>query len=331
MGIYKGNPRWMARIFECSITNLLIPAGKKGRDILFTMSPTTLSDSISANYNQTPIPGASSPVVTFSNTGARQVNISFEVTIDYLPPGYNDTEEYLNAFRALVYPDFNGNIVKTPNCILNMPNLTIDGCCASCNIEYKTERYGQDGAMGASVSLSILEVMDKPYGSVYIASQKTPLSGKGTFMEERDGILYESNSSQAGDTNVNLTIRGSKIVNTSWGDFDKNGKKAPDYTDEKVICDNSEYSIVTFYASSAVDYEIHHSMIYYDSGTGYYYIAVHGSSNLVMTRNAVPKKKSIIADTYYYYYIYVPYHKETYYLWEKAVIRKVIVKKGEDD
>ena len=104
--IHKGNPRYMgshSNQFDCYIENKRIPAGSKGRRIPLIFSPNSISDGISASFNQENVPGSSAPVIAYNSTGARTVSIDFFVPIDYLPPNtdFNNTEEYLNALRAL--------------------------------------------------------------------------------------------------------------------------------------------------------------------------------------------------------------------------------------
>ena len=161
-GLVKGVPKHFQSNFVGSITNFAIDTGVKGRVIPFVFSPESLTDTVQASFTQQAIPGSSGPQVTYSSTGARTVSFSLNLPLDYLPPNslFEDFEDYLNAFRALVYPRYSaaGGKVESPHCKLVMSNIDIDGVCQNCSIEYKTDRYANDGSMSASVSLSFLEV-----------------------------------------------------------------------------------------------------------------------------------------------------------------------------
>lgn len=183
-GLVKGNPRSFQSNFVGSITNYAIDTGVKGRVIPFVFSPTGLTDTVSANFNQTSIPGGSAPQITYTSTGARQVSFSLDLPLDYLPPSsvYEDFEDYLNAFRALTYPKYTsgGGRVQSPHCKLVTSNIEIDGVCTNCSIEYKTDRYAIDGSMSATVSLTFLEVLDNvsEVDARWIANSKVRVLGK---------------------------------------------------------------------------------------------------------------------------------------------------------
>ena len=151
--IHKGKPRYMGThsdSFECYIENTSLEAGSKGAKIPLLFSPNSLSDNLAASFNQQAIPGGSAPVITYSGTGARTVSMDFFVPLDYLPPNtdFENTEEYLNAFRALVYPRYIGSVVTPPSCILHLTNIVVEGVCTQCNINYKPDqKYGNDGAL----------------------------------------------------------------------------------------------------------------------------------------------------------------------------------------
>lgn len=182
-GLWKGTPSWFTQTHIGSITNFALDKEDKGYTIPFMFSPSGLSDSIVANVQQTQIPGSSAPQITYSSTGARQVSLSLEIPLDYLPPNspYTDFEDYLNAFRALVYPKYSaaGGRVESPHCKLITSNIELDGVCTNCAIEYKTDRYADDGSMAAQVSLSFIEVLDnvKDVDAKWIIDSKVNVLG----------------------------------------------------------------------------------------------------------------------------------------------------------
>lgn len=220
-GLVKGLPKSFNQVFVGSITNYAIDTGVKGRVIPFVFSPTSLNDNVSASYSQTTIPGSSAPQITYTSTGARSVSLSLDLPLDYLPPtsDFTDFEDYLNAFRALVYPKYSqaGGKVESPHCKLVTSNIEIDGVCTACNIEYKPDRFANDGSMSAAISLSFLEVLDnvKDVDAKWIANSKVKVLGS-TIM-----TVQTSNSDSFINNSTSRVTETSKCVITLLGSSDQ--------------------------------------------------------------------------------------------------------------
>lgn len=171
-------------MFPAYILNKTIDVNTKGYQIPILWSPTSVSESVNASFDQQNIPGRSAPVISYSYTGARQVSISFTVTADYLPPGFSSVADYCNCIKALEYPKYEAAVVTSPNSSLHLPNVDVDGVCSSVAIEYKTDRYTRDRGQSAEISLTFLEVMESIKGSINIitGSQTNTgeVSGSGT-------------------------------------------------------------------------------------------------------------------------------------------------------
>ena len=218
IGVVKGAPLSFNVNYVGTITNFSIDKDEKGYTIPFVFSPVSLTDNISANYQQTQIPGASAPQITYSSTGARQVSFTIDLPLDYLPPNtsFTDFEDYLNAFRALVYPKYSksGGKVSSPHCQLNLSNIQLDGVCTSCNIEYKTDRIANNGTLSASVSLSFLEVFENVgyVDSEWIILGKTNvISDKSVTVRDSEAIsraIDESTIYVAPDDRCYITLKG---------------------------------------------------------------------------------------------------------------------------
>ena len=348
--IHKGKPRYMGYSsdnFDCYIINKAL--GDMKIPILF--SPNSISDTIGATFNQQAIPGGSAPQITYSNTGARTVSIDFFVPIDYLPPNtqFTNTEEYLNALRALVYPKYVGAKVNTPNCSLHLTNITLDGVCTQCNISYKTDqRYGNDGALGAEVSLSFLEVLDYALSNSDVSGKMTILSGTevGTYYEkpiknsnkrvvDNNGISWE-NFKLKGSSNVHTTFK--KYKKTELGKYKALYK--PAYEDEGCTYDSGSYTVVKFYYLSKDFIFFTGRDILGENGvekSAVYKICINGESYATSTkelqRNQIPDLTGrAIEDEYnniaYYFIIYVPYVDLEEYIFDKALIRTVVCEGG---
>lgn len=215
-GLMKGIPKYFQQNFVGHITNYAIEEGIKGRDIPIIFSPESLSDGIQSSYSQTTIPGASAPQITYTATGARTVSFSMVIPLDYLPPNspYTNIEDYLNAFRALAYPKYlESGKVEGPKCKLVLPNIQIEGVCSSCNIDYKTDRYANDGSMSASVSLTFIEVLTdvSMVDAKWIANDKVNILGKTNMSSQTSSTSEYTESSY--NSNVGETDTITLILN----------------------------------------------------------------------------------------------------------------------
>ena len=138
----------LASIYSAYIKNNRKAEGSAGSVIPLLLSPNSLSETLSANYDQQNIPGHRAPIISYSFTGARQVNMSFTILADHVPIGY-DMNSYIQALKDLEYPTYDASIVYAPSCTLVLPNLSIDGVCTSVTIDYKVERTLRNGTMSA--------------------------------------------------------------------------------------------------------------------------------------------------------------------------------------
>ena len=348
--IHKGKPRYMGYAsdnFDCYIINKAL--GDMRIPILF--SPNSISDNVGATFNQQAIPGGSAPAITYSNTGARTVSIDFFVPIDYLPPGtqFENTEEYLNALRALVYPNYIGAKVKSPNCSLHLTNITLDGVCTQCNISYKADqRYGNDGALGAEVSLSFLEILDYALSNSDVSGKMTVLSGTEvtTYKEKPIGNSNNHSNNNNGLSWGHFKLKGSSNVSTTFkkakstSSTSNNTLYKPNFIDEGCSYDSGAYTVVPFYYVSKEPIVFSGKDIQGENGdkkSALYKICIDGesypNSTKELIRNQMPElTKGTINSVYhgiaYYYIIYAPYVRLDEYLFNKALIRTVVCEGG---
>ena len=188
------------------IKNKRIGEGQLGNYIPILFSPTGLSESVASNYDQQSIPGRSGPIISYSNTGARQVTMSLMVSPDYLPVGYSSVSQYVNAIKALEYPEYNNEIILSPNCYLHLPNLEIDGVCTSVNISYKTDRL-IGNSFAAEIDLSFMEVNDNIRGAVNIIN-----GGYATSSSPSSGSNSTSYNDFVTDVSPKLVLSGSGLT-----------------------------------------------------------------------------------------------------------------------
>lgn len=206
------NKKNVSNQFSAYILNYTLSSSSVGYRIPLLWSPTSISESVSATFDQQAIGGRSAPIITYSNTGARQVSLAFTVTSDYIPASgsFTSLDQYIRALKALVYPSYSGSIVNSPNCLLHLPNLEINGVCSSVNIDYKTDRYTRDGRTAAEISLTFIEVLDTVKGSINIINNSNYVATNEDYEEYTDD--YEDYSSA---TSIHLTLTGEGLSQSS--------------------------------------------------------------------------------------------------------------------
>ena len=331
MGIHenrKAYPRYMASRFEGGITNHRVSG--KGNYIPIVFSPSNLSDTVAASFSQTAIPGGSAPVVTYSSTGARQLSLSLDIPLDYLPPNseYNNTEEYLNAFRALVYPSYGGNgAVYAPYCTVSLTNITLTGACTNVSIDYKTDRFSEQGEMAASVSLSFIEVLDKALGAIHIAQKPTGLKNMRTTNVVVPTIVTREVPSRT-TLGEQMTLNGAKEVSyvsgTGYSQIGDTNRNEYTVIDPGVNNKNSEVSVVTYFVQTSkwddLELWIPGNLSINADGT----LRNEKIPNVVTYRNQQPQF-TFEGEKQYLIIIYVPYKNLTGYDTANSVIRYITV------
>lgn len=141
---------------ECYLKNLLT-----GSSVSFGI-PSSLAESLSANYDSQDIRGRSSDVRSYNNTSSRTFSWTSKVHTDYTSGGmYNK----LAAIKALAYPEYTGSTIMPPKGFLKIgkvlrTRVTID------NIEISYEKPYREGAyVYAEVSFSCTEISNSPYST----------------------------------------------------------------------------------------------------------------------------------------------------------------------
>lgn len=218
--MYKFN-RGLASMYSAYIKNNRKAEGSTGSVIPLLLSPNSLSETLSANYDQQNIPGHRAPIISYSYTGARQVSLSYTVVADHVPAGYT-MNSYIQALKDLEYPTYDASVVYAPSCTLVLPNLSIDGVCTSVTIDYKVERTLRNGTMSAEVSLSFTEVKNTLNGYVNInlnpsGSDATQTSANGNGDKKTPDIkledklsIYGEGLSQSSPLEIRYSASGSR-------------------------------------------------------------------------------------------------------------------------
>lgn len=136
--------------------------------------PESVSDQLSLNTYEQAIVGRSAPIISYVNTGARQVNFTIALADDYMPTNESGTQytitEYVAALKSLVYPEY-GSKINAPNITCKIGNIKISGICTGVNVTWKgpLSNVIAGGCFSrCDVQISIKEVRATVRGATYI-------------------------------------------------------------------------------------------------------------------------------------------------------------------
>lgn len=108
-----------------------------GTLIKFPVTPQNISETVSASFTQQDIVGASVPRIIYSNTSAQTISVSLQnLTEDYVAQGFDNLISYVRALQALVYPNYSGGLVKSPNLTLVLGSVSYSCVCSSVNVSW---------------------------------------------------------------------------------------------------------------------------------------------------------------------------------------------------
>ena len=128
-----------------------------GKMIYFPVTPSGISESISANFTQQDIIGASRPRIVYASTGAQQLSLSLQnLTEDYLAEGFDSLVSYTYALKALVYPNYSeSGLVQAPSLTLVLGTRSMSCVCTSVSVSWSDIVYNQGYKM-CNVDLTLL-------------------------------------------------------------------------------------------------------------------------------------------------------------------------------
>lgn len=153
----------MPRYFNSYIVNLVT-----GDTIPLVTAPDSLSENIAANYNEQDILARSAPMISYTSTGARQVSIAIKVHEDILPSGYN-IDSYVNALKALPYPEYTGGNVTPPAVkLICGTSLNVIGVPLNVDVTWGTEVFRDNRMPIANISITIKETRSTCPGATTI-------------------------------------------------------------------------------------------------------------------------------------------------------------------
>lgn len=142
--------------------------------------PQSVSESISLNTSDQAIVARWAPIVSYINTNARTISLTYAIADEYMPTKANGDQysinEYANALKSLEYPNYLSNEVVVPQCVLKLANIKLAGIVTSVQINWNgpvsTAAFGSAVSTytRADVSLQFKEVSNTVHGSIKIKS-----------------------------------------------------------------------------------------------------------------------------------------------------------------
>lgn len=157
------SPKINRREMQAYIQNLITNTSTS-----FTFYPEEVEDSHTSSFNQQEIQGRSTPLISYSGGGPREVSFSVIILDEFCDIGIVDT---VNKLKALTYPGYD-NMVEPPECYVKLGRgIRFTGQCTNVSVSWQppisgsssstVSEFGGDAGEGttysrADVSMSFL-------------------------------------------------------------------------------------------------------------------------------------------------------------------------------
>lgn len=137
--------------------------------------PEQVSDQLQLNTYEQAIVGRSAPIISYVNTGARNVSFTIALADDYMPTDQSGKQysitEYIAALKSLTYPEYSSDKITAPDVVCKIGNVKISGIVSSVSVTWKgpLSSVVAGGCFSrADVQISIKEVRATVRGASYI-------------------------------------------------------------------------------------------------------------------------------------------------------------------
>lgn len=158
-----------------------IAVQQSGSNEYYTISipnyPDEISDSGSANYSEENILGRSSPLISYTGTGFREVQFSFDIHREE----FNGIDKLLRIARSSVYPNYGTSYMKPTITSVRLGDFYARGVTRSYGFTWKKPIVNGKYQV-CTVSLSIADIPNKAYSMndiINISNPANPFHGKG--------------------------------------------------------------------------------------------------------------------------------------------------------
>ena len=157
--------------------NSYVKNNRTGTIIYFPVMPNGISETVTANFAQQDITGASQPRIVYSNTSAKTISLSLQnLSQDYVADGFGSLVAYIRALQALVYPIYtNGGLVQSPSLSLVLgDDINVACVCTNVSVSWgdnvirKTGTNAYSHISTANVDLTFIVTRSTVPGATYI-------------------------------------------------------------------------------------------------------------------------------------------------------------------
>lgn len=126
--------------YDCWIDNMIT-----GDHIVLPQTPVNWSENYSASYANQEIIGSSRPRIMYTGTSLRTMSFSIQnLSLSYLPVGYNSLKEYVRTIQALCFPEYSSTgVITAPDCHLQFGDRGWQGVFTAINVSWGDEVYNQ--------------------------------------------------------------------------------------------------------------------------------------------------------------------------------------------
>jgi hypothetical protein len=177
------------------------------------MTPDEISESHSTEFEPITIKSRSSPLASYAGSGARTVDLSFDIHEDYLkiyePKGqYAHIHNFVGRIKALTYPRYSKGIVIPPKCYVMVGEFfRMKAYCNSCNVTWrKPIRHGK--YIAANISLSLTEIVYVSFTADEVFDG-TDIKRYGDYHDK--AVLGTSSNTRDSITKTQLTLPDAQV------------------------------------------------------------------------------------------------------------------------
>lgn len=125
--------------------------------IIFPVMPQNIGETLSSNFTQQDIVGASRPRIIYTSTSAKTISLSLQnLTEDYVAEGFDNLKQYVRALQALVYPNYSASgVVSSPDLTLVLGDRSMSCVCTNVSVSWGTATR-EEQILTCSVDLTFL-------------------------------------------------------------------------------------------------------------------------------------------------------------------------------
>lgn len=179
------------------LRDLDIPGGSPNAYIDFFYIPEEIGDDVTPEYNDLVIVGRSAPIHAYGSTSARALNL--EIVFFAEEDARTEVFDKIQWIQSLKYPEYVGKRMKPPHRVSLVIGrfIAFEGIVRQAPVRWQAPfELDTKYPMRATVSLTIEEVVDVPYG--YDQVRNSSKIGLGNQQQDEQGAFFSSSNIIAG-------------------------------------------------------------------------------------------------------------------------------------